>query len=92
MTRSRYLVLTPLALVLALTLGVFPGANRASAHKERHTPEQLKAFLANLEGTLRRELAALDESATFAGKADQRYTLVLALGAVAETPHEGGKS
>ena len=55
-------------------------------------PEQLKAFLANLEGTLRRELAALDESATFAGKADQRYTLVLALGAVAETPHEGGKS
>ena len=44
MTRSRYLVLTPLALVLALTLGVFPGANRASAHKERHTPEQLKAF------------------------------------------------
>jgi thiosulfate dehydrogenase len=40
MTRSRYLLCISLALALALALGVFP----ATAHKERHTAEQLKAF------------------------------------------------
>jgi thiosulfate dehydrogenase len=44
MTRSRYLLWIPLGLAVALALGVFPATDRALAHKERHTPEQLKAF------------------------------------------------
>jgi thiosulfate dehydrogenase len=44
MTRSRYLFWIPLALAVALALGVLPATDRALAHKERHTPEQLKAF------------------------------------------------
>jgi thiosulfate dehydrogenase len=44
MTRSRYLRWIPLVLALGLALGVFAATDRALAHKERHTPEQLKAF------------------------------------------------
>jgi hypothetical protein len=39
------------------------------------TPSSLQAFLARFEGELRREIAALEEEAQFAGEAESRYTL-----------------
>lgn len=45
---------------------------------------QLVAFLQRLEGDLRRELAALDESATFEGEADRRFTLGITLAPAGE--------
>ena len=48
-------------------------------------PEELTAFLRRLEGELRRELAALDESATFQGKAEQRFTMALTLAPAGES-------
>ena len=47
-------------------------------------PEQLVELIARLEGQLRRELAALDENATFQGQADQRFTMALTLAPVAD--------
>ena len=42
-------------------------------------PEELEAFLRKLEAQLRLEVAALDENATFQGKADHVYTMALTL-------------
>jgi hypothetical protein len=47
-------------------------------------PEQLVEFLHRLEGELRREVAALDESATFQGKAESRYTMAITLAPAGE--------
>ncbi len=47
-------------------------------------PEELMAFLKRLEGELRREVAALDESATFRGQAEQRFTMALTLAPAGE--------
>lgn len=47
-------------------------------------PEELVAFLRRLEGELRRELAALDESATFQGQAEQRFTMAFTLAPAGE--------
>lgn len=47
-------------------------------------PGELVDFIRRLEGELRRELAALDESASFQGKADSRYTMALTLAPVGE--------
>ncbi len=47
-------------------------------------PEELVAFLRRLEGELRRELAALDESATFQGKTDKRFTMAFTLAPAGE--------
>jgi thiosulfate dehydrogenase len=44
MTRRRYLAWSPLFLVVGLAVGVLSGADRAQAHKEKFTAEQLKAF------------------------------------------------
>jgi len=48
--------------------------------------DELAAFLARLEGELRREVATLDERATFAGRAEERYTLAITLAPVREAP------
>lgn len=50
--------------------------------------DDLRAFLERLEGDLRRELAELDETATFAGRADERYTLALGLAPMTERPDD----
>ena len=47
---------------------------------------ELVAFMQRLEGELRRELATIDESASFAGRGEDRYTLAITLAPVAETP------
>lgn len=47
-------------------------------------PAELVRFLQRLEGELRRELAALDESATFQGQAEDRFTMALTLAPVGE--------
>ena len=39
-----------------------------------------------LEGYIRTEVAELDETATFAGRGDERYTLVFALAPESEAP------
>ena len=46
--------------------------------------DQLVAFVQRLEGELRRELAALDEVATFEGEADRRFTLGITLAPAGE--------
>jgi hypothetical protein len=46
---------------------------------------ELAAFVKRLEGELRREIASLDERATFAGRAEERYTLSLGLAPVQES-------
>lgn len=46
--------------------------------------EQLVAFVQRLEGDLRRELATLDEAATFEGEADRRFTLGITLAPAGE--------
>ena len=46
--------------------------------------ESLVAFVQRLEGELRRELAALDEDATFRGEADRRFTLGITLAPAGE--------
>ncbi len=46
--------------------------------------EQLIAFVQRLEGELRRELATLDEAATFQGAADRRFTLGITLAPAGE--------
>ena len=51
-------------------------------------PEELTAFVKRLEGDLRREVAALDESATFQGQAEKRFTMALTLAPVGE-PRRG---
>ncbi len=48
-------------------------------------PEELTAFVQRLEGELRRELAALDERATFQGQAEQRFTMALTLAPAGES-------
>lgn len=45
-------------------------------------PEELEAFLKDLEGDIRRRLAELEESAAFAGRTDQRFTFGLSVAAV----------
>lgn len=45
---------------------------------------QLREFLDRLEGNLRRELAELDENATFSGHAEERYTMSFGLAPVHE--------
>ncbi len=47
-------------------------------------PAELVGFLKRLEGELRRELAALDESATFRGQAESRFTMALTLAPAGE--------
>jgi len=47
-------------------------------------PEQLVDFLRRLEGELRRELATLDENATYQGQAEQRFTMALTLAPAGE--------
>jgi hypothetical protein len=47
---------------------------------------ELVAFVQRLEGELRRELAVLDENATFAGHGDDRYTLGITLAPAGESP------
>jgi hypothetical protein len=47
-------------------------------------PGELVEFVRRLEGELRRELAALDERATFQGKADSRYTMAITLAPAGE--------
>jgi transposase-like protein len=47
-------------------------------------PAELVGFLRRLEGELRRELAALDESATYQGQAEQRFTIALTLAPAGE--------
>jgi hypothetical protein len=42
-------------------------------------PEELEAWVKKLEAQLRVEIAALDENATFQGKADHVYTMALTL-------------
>ena len=42
-------------------------------------PEELEAFVKKLEALLRVEVAALDENATFQGKAENTYTMALTL-------------
>jgi len=42
-------------------------------------PEELETFVKKLEAQLRVEVAALDETATFQGKADHVYTMALTL-------------
>jgi hypothetical protein len=42
-------------------------------------PEGLRAFVARLEGELRRDVAALEEEAQFAGKEEGRFTLGITL-------------
>ena len=42
-------------------------------------PSMLRPFLDKLEGDLRRELAVIDEAATFQGRADDRYTMIFGL-------------
>ncbi|MEO1269860.1 MAG: hypothetical protein AAFX99_17375 [Myxococcota bacterium] len=49
-------------------------------------PSELIAYVAHLEGELRRELATLDESATFQGQAERRFTLMFAMAPVTEEP------
>lgn len=46
--------------------------------------DQLVSFVQRLEGELRRELAALDEAATFQGEADRRFTLGFTLAPAGE--------
>lgn len=47
-------------------------------------PAELIQFLHKLEGELRRELAALDESAGFQGQAESRFTMALTLAPAGE--------
>lgn len=49
---------------------------------------ELVEMLRRLEGELRRDVGALDESATFAGRADDRYTLVFGCAPLAEPDEE----
>jgi thiosulfate dehydrogenase len=44
MKRTRHVLISGFGLLLGLVLGVTTGTDRALAHKEKHTPEQLKAF------------------------------------------------
>jgi thiosulfate dehydrogenase len=44
MTRRPSLAWVGLCVGLGLAVGLFSGTDRALAHKEKHTPEQLKAF------------------------------------------------
>lgn len=48
--------------------------------------EELEAYLARLEGDLRRDFARLEESAQFAGKADEVYTFSLTLAPKSDEP------
>ncbi|WP_437656803.1 hypothetical protein [Sorangium sp. So ce1182] len=72
--------------------GLYRAAVQRLIHDERRAvmiktitisacPDELDAYLKKLEGELRRELAALEESATFAGQSGQRFTLGLAVSA-----------
>jgi hypothetical protein len=47
-------------------------------------PAELVEFVRRLEGELRRELAALDESATFKGQAEERFTMAFTLAPAGE--------
>jgi hypothetical protein len=51
-------------------------------------PEQLRAFLRKLEGDLRREIAALEETAVFEGGKAERYVLGLSLAAAGDLPDQ----
>ena len=42
-------------------------------------PEDLRSFLDGLEGSIRREVAELEEAATFAGASSHRFTFGLTL-------------
>jgi thiosulfate dehydrogenase len=44
MKRTRHVLISGFGLLLGLVLGLTTGTDRALAHKEKHTPEQLKAF------------------------------------------------
>jgi hypothetical protein len=55
-------------------------------------PEQLGAFVRRLEGDLRRELAALEESAMFDAQSDRRYTLGLSLAPLLDAPAAASNS
>ena len=50
------------------------------------TEADLIAWVERLEGQLRRDLAAIDEAAEFAGHADDRYTVCLGLAPKGEEP------
>jgi hypothetical protein len=50
------------------------------------TAEELRRWIARLEGDLRRDLAALDESAEFQGRGGERYTLSLGLASKTDEP------
>jgi hypothetical protein len=51
-------------------------------------PDQLEAFIARLEGELRREVATLEEAVMFEGAAEHRYTLGLTLAPASENQEE----
>lgn len=72
--------------------GLYRATVQRLVHDERRTtmiktisfsarPEELEALLRRLEGELRRELAALEESAAFAGESSHRFTLGLSVSA-----------
>jgi hypothetical protein len=79
--------------------GVYRAALERLVHDERRTammktitftaaPEELEEFVKRFEGDIRRELAALEESAEYRGKGE-RFTIAIALAAVesrAEAP------
>jgi len=50
------------------------------------TEEDLRKWVERLEGDLRRDLAAMDEAAEFAGQAEQRYTVCFGLAPKDEEP------
>lgn len=52
-------------------------------------PEELYAYLKELEGELRRRLAELEESASFRGASDHRFTLGLVVAAAEPEPTDG---
>lgn len=52
--------------------------------------DRLMAFIARLEGDLRRDIAAIDEQATFDGHGDEQFTLGIILTPATDQPREEG--